>query len=231
MEKYKGTVHEDLFGRTKVNLHGNQGTNMTLTLQPMISSWLVFAAVALGLGEVFLFLDSYKDVLMQILRWAFILFPVLMLVLSVIELRTDFQDRFMLSVFVCLTSTVGICITEWMTAYEGPAIYNYIGVSMPLLVLSILLGIICRNQYMKGDWQMALHLSYVEITATIITYSVLFLFLLLESVISNDCNSAFDTFFYAAIMMPLTVIINAVIFLFSGFLATLPFRLLTKGCN
>ena len=78
---------------------------------------------------------------------------------------------------------------------------------------------------------MALHLSYVEITATIITYSVLFLFLLLESVISNDCNSIFDTLFYAAIMIPLTVIINAVIFLFSGFLATLPFRLLTKGCN
>ena len=87
MEKYKGTVHEDLLGRTKVNLYGNRGTNVTLTLQPMISSWLVIAVVAIGLGEVFNFMSSHKDTLMAILHWSFILAPILMLALSIMELK------------------------------------------------------------------------------------------------------------------------------------------------
>lgn len=228
MENFRGRIREDLLGRTHVNIRGNQGTNLSLTIVPALGAGAVMVIVAVILGVVTAFLQDHISTLRNILHWGYIAFPIVMLIISVIQLKDDFRENAVISVAICLLSSIGIFITERISLIETDSAAIWVALWIPLLITSIILGILCRSQFNRGNSSFSEHIVFVELTNAVLSFVVLIFYLLLSALIAND-GPGIEPLINAIIMIPLTVGLDSLIFAFSAFIATLPFRILMKA--
>jgi len=196
---------------------------------PALSAGAIMVIVAVILGVVTVFLQDHISTLRSILHWGYIAFPIVMLIISAIQLKDDFRENAIISVSICLLSSAAIIITEEISLIETDSADIWIVLWIPLLITSTVLGVLCRMQFNRGNSSFSEHIVFVELITTFFSFAVLIFYVLLSTLIAND-GPGIEPLINAVIMIPLTVALDSLLFVVCALIATIPFHILTKGC-